>query len=432
MSGIIKRIWSGFLQSLVILATGSLIAQLMVAGEQLILPRIFTAEVLGIYTFLIAFPQACIGTICGRYDLTLVYEEDEGNIFALVKLNMLLCLLLSTVLSIGYGAYLYFFRQEYRRFLYLIPAIFLYLFSYGITSMLNSYNNRYRQYKTITQMHLLRTFAQCFGTVGLGVLFAIILRNDSVSLHVSILVIPYCMGMFFGVTSQAKLLLSHRKEIAAVSLTEVWKIAVKHKKQPLVSAPAIFANGFSYSLVTMMINNLFGATVTGYYGLSTKLLGMPITLISGNLSKVYMEEAAREYKSTGRFTKAFNKSFLFLTVMAIPMFLCMYYLAPPVCGFLFGSKDWQIAGEYIRILSPMFTLRFVATALSPGLYVCKKQGLEFVSQVSLLVVTAISGVISAMLYFDVEEFLFTVSIARSVVLLGYVIIAFYCSRKGND
>jgi len=79
-----------FLKSLTILASGSLIAQIMVVVEQLCLTRIFSPETLGIYAFLIAFPQACIGMVCGRYDLAIVYEEDESKVFSLVKLTFVI------------------------------------------------------------------------------------------------------------------------------------------------------------------------------------------------------------------------------------------------------------------------------------------------------------------------------------------------------
>lgn len=425
----LKRLGSGLLASLTILASGSLIAQLMTALEQIFLARIFSPAALGVYSFLISFPHACIGMICGRYDLALVYEDDESKVLALVKLTFVINLVLSTVLSLGYAAYIFFFT-EYQQFVYLVPVIFIYLVSYGLTNTLNYYNNRHAQYKMITKMHMLRTFAQCFGTVVFGLIFVVLFQIDSLQVSVPILVIPYCVGMLFGVFTQGKGLFSHYKEIKAVTGKELWEIAKKHKKQPLVSAPATFANSFSYSLITMSMSNLFDAAVTGYYSISTKLLGMPISLISGNLSKVFMEQAAKEYNTTGKFKKAFNKTFLFLFALAVPMFLCMYFLAPPVCAWLFGG-DWVIAGDYIKILAMMFAFRFIATALSPGLYVCRKQFSELIIQVAFLLVTALAAAISAVGNFSVEQFLWAISIARSIVMAVLILAVFYYSRGGG-
>lgn len=421
-----------FLQSLMILASGSLIAQLMVAGEQLVLTRIFSPEALGIYAFLMAFPHACTGVICGRYELAIVYEEKDDNVFALVKLNLLINLILSTVLTAGYAGYLFFFKTEYRQYLYLVLAVFVYLFSFGLTGTLNSYNNRHGQYKSITKMHMLRTFTQCFGTVGLGLIVVVAMGDTRESVSVPLLMIPYCVGMLCGVSSQAKELLQNRKKILSVSGKELWQIALKHKKQPLISAPAIFANGYSYSAVTMFIEDLFGEAVTGYYSMSTKLLGMPISLISSNISKVYMEEAAKEYNATGCYKKAFRKTFLFLLALAVPMLLCMYFLAPPVCAWLFGGENWRIAGEYIKILAPMFAFRFIATALSPGLYVCRKQGAEFVVHITLLGLTVIAGMVCAAMKTTVEQFLWAICITRSIAMLLCIVMVYYYSKGTGE
>lgn len=427
----IKKLWDGFLKSLMILATGSLVAQAMVAGEQLLLTRIFSPEILGINAFLIAFPQACIGTLCGRYDLSIVYEEDESKVLPLVKLTFLLNLALSALISLGYAGYIFLLKEEYRQFLFLIPAIFVYLFGYGMTNTLNAYNNRNQQYKMITKMHMLRTFVQCAGTIGLGALVVLVLKVEDPRVQVSLLLLPFCLGMLCGVATQGKMIFSRWKELKAIKGNELWSVAMKHKKQPLVSAPAIFANGYSYSLVTMNMEELYGEASTGYYSMSNKLLGMPISLISGNISKVYMEQAAKEYNATGKYKNAFNKTFVFLIIMAIPMFLCIYFFAPPVCAWLFGGEDWRIAGEYIKTLTPMFACRFVATALSPGLFVCRKQGAEFAIQILLLSLTAVAGVVATMLCYNIEQYLWIVCIARSVALVVCILAVFYYSRGGG-
>ena len=169
---------------------------------------------------------------------------------------------------------------------------------------------------------------------------------------------------------------------------------------------------------------------TGFYSISTKILGLPLALISGNVSKVYMEEAAKEYNATGKFSKAFNKTFLFLSIIAVPMFFAMYFLAPPVCAWIFGA-DWIVAGEYIRVLSIMFTMRLVATALSPGLYVCRKQLAEFFVQGSLLLVTVAAGIVAYFCKYDIYSFLRIVAWLRSVVLVAQILTVYYYARGGG-
>ncbi len=413
-----------FFKSLTVLATSSLAAQIILALHQILLARVFSAESLGAYNFLLAVPMAFVGVICGRYDLAIVYEKDEKKIFPLVKLNFLVNIAVSTLVTAGYIVYIVIFKAEYVQYLYLFPFMFLYMTAYGLTNMLNSYNNRYKDYKMIAKMYFVRTLAQCLGMALPGVVMVYFLKMENLS--VPILLIPYCIGMFFGVFTQGKFLFENRKQIAEIPMKEVLETAGIHKKQPLLSAPAIFANSFSYSLMTM-ISEGFGKACAGYYSISTRLLGMPISLISGNLSKVYMEEASKEYNETGGYKRAFDRTFKFLMVIAVPMFLAMYFLAPAVCGFVLG-EDWVVAGEYIKALSVMFTFRFVSTALSPGLYACRKQQTEFAVQALLLAVTVGAGIAAKVFGFDIITFLYVVGALRSAVMLFQVIMVFIYSR----
>ena len=94
--------------------------------------------------------------------------------------------------------------------------------------------------------------------------------------------------------------------------------------------------------------------------------------MSGNVSKVFFQEASDEYLKTGKYDKAYKKTFFFLFVLAFPMGVIMYFLSPWECGVFFG-ESWVVAGEYIRILTPYYMCRFVGTALSPGFFICQKQ-----------------------------------------------------------
>lgn len=418
-----------FLKSISILTAGSAISILFLVIVHFATPYIFTPEELGIKSVILAIPMAVGSVVCGRYDLTIVYEPDENQVYPLVKLNILLNLIASSALTLVTFLYLAIWEPDYLQYWYTIPAVWVYLVAYGLTLTLNSYNNRYRDYKTISKMHAIRTAAQSLSTVALGLILVLWLKLSVLS--VAILVIPYCLGMAAGIRSQGKNIIQNRKEIFNVRREAVRSIAKKHIKQPLLSAPAILANSLSYSLITLMINAMYGETITGYYSLSVTLLGLPITLISGNMSKVYMKDASLEYEKTGCFKNAFKKNLIVLFALSIPMFFAMYYAAPPLMAALFGEK-WRMAGEYIKLLSVMFTFRFITTALSSGLYVCKKQSAELILQLLFLGVTALSGIIAHFSHLDSMGFIKLLVIFRSgVMAILTVVVGYYASGRGK-
>lgn len=418
-----------FIKSIVTLLTGSFVSIIFLAIQHIALPYIFTPDELGIKAVILAIPTACIGIVCGRFDLPIVYEEDESRIPALLKLNFICNLFFSAVITLICTIYFLFIKKGYSSYWYTLPAIFIYLAAYGATLTLNGYNNRYRDYKTISKMYALRSGAQSLLPVILGLILVTWMKLSYLS--VAILVVPYCLGAAFGLYSQGKGLLSRREAILNASRREICVEAKKHIRQLTMSSPAILANGLSYSLITIMVSALYGESITGYYSLSVTLLGLPITLISGNMSKIYMRDAAKEYEETGGFEHTFKKHFLVLSAIAVPMFFCLYFLAPPLCAWMFGKK-WLVAGEYIKALALMFSFRLVSTALSPGLYICKKQLAELILQIAFLCVTATVGIVSYILNLEPLAYMRILGGARSFVMLVMIYVIYRCSHCKKD
>lgn len=170
-------------------------------------------------------------------------------------------------------------------------------------------------------------------------------------------------------------------------------------------------------------------SVVGFYSISVRVLGLPLSVVSGNVSRVFFEEASREFKTTGGFRKAFNKSTIFLVSLAIPMVIFMMIFAPPLCGFVFG-EGWEVAGEYIKILAPMFGIRFVVTALSPGLLIANKQNYELVLQLMLVAASVISFILTKVNTSSIEEFLLYICVSKSIVFIAYFVsIAIFSGKR---
>lgn len=386
---------------------------------------VFPKPEIGIYTFLLAVPLTFISITSLRYDISVVIEEDEHKALALVKLSMVLSMAVSALVSMGFVIYVVGFHKDYIPYLYVTPFIPIVMMGYGINNILNSYNNRYKEYGTISKKFVIRTAIQRFGALLLGVIFVVLLKKPNLS--VLVMIIPFSLGLFAGIKGQAKGLLARWDELKSITWSEQWEVAKKHKRQALYSSPALFVNSYSFTIITFLIEGLFDATTLAFYSISNRVLGMPISLISGNVAKVYIEEASREFEKTGKFENAFKKSFLFLLAMSIPMFFAMYYLAPPVCAKLLG-EGWDVAGEYIKILALMFSFRLIGTAISQSLAVCNKQGWELVVNGSLIVASAVSGLLTKLTNGDIYFFLRCICISRSLCYIGLIVLVFILSK----
>ena len=138
----IKKIFkSGFLKSLLILASGSLIGAVIIAVCEIARTWIFPKEEVGVYTFLIAIPLTFISITSLRFDISIVIEEDERKSLALVKLSFILSIIISFLVTIGFVIFIVGFHTEYNKYLYCIPFVLLIMLGYSVNNILNSYNN---------------------------------------------------------------------------------------------------------------------------------------------------------------------------------------------------------------------------------------------------------------------------------------------------
>lgn len=408
-----------FLKSISILVTGSLLAQLVTVLTAPIMTRLFSAESIGVYTYITTVAFLLLPVINGRYELAIVTERDKDKVFALVKLCMYICLVLVLLFFVGLIVYSFYFDKflQYREYFIFVP--FLLLIS-GYINIVTSYNNRFAKYKLMSKVAIVRAVVMCI----LVVIFCIL------DYDVWGLLLAALLSNLASLKKQSEDLLIDIREILSVSFEKTKQVAVEYKSFLFFSVPAAFMNSFAFSAVNFCVEDLYGLAALGYYALSFRVLGVPLSLISTNVSKVFFEQASKEYNETGHFINAFRKCTKYLVLMAMPITLGIYYLSPWACKIFFG-EEWIVAGEYIQLLAIMFGVRFIVSPLSVGVLVTRKNYLEVIGQAMLFI--TLVGVYVYCLVNDcnIYQFLLYYSIVNAVVYcswFGYI----YCLARRNN
>ncbi len=383
--------------------------------------RLFTTEQVGEYTLLLTAISIFGQVVALRYDVAIVTENEEENIFPIVKLSVALSFFLSFVISVGYAISYVFESLSLGSILFKTVFIFLLLFLTGVTNTLVSFNNRCREYGLITKVHVKRSLAKEL----------VMTMGGLIHPHAMILAVSQAVGIVFGVKEQSKSLYRSSEKFSAfkkIPFSKCKEMAVRHRKQAIFSTPAIFANNFSYSSINIFIETLFGVSTLGLYSISYRILGIPLSLISGNISKVYFEEAARQYNERGNYRKLFLKISALLFAMAVPFAVALMLLAPVVCAFVFG-KEYYMAGIYIRYLAPMFAIRLVVSPLTVGMQICQKQQHELLVQIMFIVSSVCAFIVSKMAGWSALSYLAFVSAAFTIVYIVYYLYLFKISKS---
>ncbi len=409
---------AGFIKSSITLMSGSIIAQILSVCFSPIMTRLYSEAEIGQYTLVLTAVSMFGAVICLRYDMAIVPEEDESKVFAIIKLSFLLDIILSVLVGFGYSVYCSIKGTiQSLSFAGIVFWTTILLLFTGLGHILLAYNNRNKEYKLMTSVHVIREVGRDVSLSGLG-----LLHFGTIGLLIS-----QTLSVGLGLTRQSKSLRSKKVHWREIGNQELKEVAIKHKKQPMFSVPASFFNSFSYSVLNIYVSNLYGLQQLAYYSMSFRMLGLPLALISTNMSKVYFERASREYEQTGEFRKTFLMTTGLLGAIAIPMVVILFFLAPFLFGVFFGAP-WRASGEYVRILAPMFGIRLVVSALSPTMTIIQKQNWDLYIQILFLLASSAT-------YFlcgggkGIETFLVLVSVMYSVVYIVYYIYMFLHTRK---
>ncbi|MBD7938621.1 oligosaccharide flippase family protein [Cytobacillus sp. Sa5YUA1] len=413
-------IQSKYFKSISQLTTGSFIAQIITLIVAPISTRLYTAEQLGVYTLILTLLTIFGPVICGKYDLAIVSAKDDKEVMELIWSSTIFSVLFLFFISIFYRFYLTSYPEiidEVGNFAYIV--IFM-LFIRAFTNILTSYNNRYKEYKTISSVYVVRSLVQNIGLVLFG-----FLKFGAIGLLFSQLI-----GSLFGLRKQSKHLYKNILGLKFVRIQGIKNVVKKYRKQPIYSMPAHFLSSTSYSILNLFISSLFGLSTFGYYSMSYRILGLPLSLVSMNVSKVFFQKATEEKSKYGNYYKAFKQITLLLLSVSIPMVIILISFGPYVFELFFG-EGWYIAGVYVQILAPMYGIRLIVSALTPALIVSGKQRLELIIQSCFLSCSVLAYLICKLFTLDMSAFLSIISISYSLIYIVYLIIIYKLSLAKN-
>jgi O-antigen/teichoic acid export membrane protein len=403
---------SDFFKSIIQLTTGSLLAQLITIVVSPISTRLYTPEQLGIYSLILTITSVFGPIICGKYDLAIVSAKSEKEVANLILSSAIFATVFTSIISIGYSIYLnnnITIVNEVGVYAYIIVLILL---VNGFINIASSYNNRQKEYIIISSVYVTRSLFQNIGLIFFG-----LLKLGAVGLLISQLV-----GSLFGLKKQTKTLYKNKEIFKTVKFHDIKREMVKHIHQPLYSMPAHFVNSSSYSILNFFITGLFGMEVFGYYSMSYRMLGLPLSLVSSNVSKVFFQRAYQEKIETGSFRRTLKITTLFLFVLSVPIVLFLMFFAPQIFKFVFGEK-WYFSGVYVKILAPMYGIRLIVSALTPAVIIAGKQKIELLIQLLFCITSIIMFFICKIMHTDIYIFLNLITISYfSIYLLFYLII----------
>lgn len=409
-----------FLKPIIQLTTGSIIAQLLTILVSPISTRLFTQEQLGTYTLILTIVSIFGPVLCWRYDMSIVTSKDENSEYALVLGSTILGFFSSIIVSIFYTLYISGKLGGSKANIFVV--FFCLLFLLIMTSLINvltAFNNKHKEYGLISKVYVKRNFIQNFLLIVTGYF-----KMGYIGLLFSQL-----GSLFVGIRSQSVSLIAKKDKLKGIKKKQIFKELSIEKKQPLYSVPASLLNSSSYSILNFFITALFGLKIFGLYSMSYRILGLPLTLISGNISKVFFQVASDSYHKNNSYRNILKKYTLLLLCIAVPMSTFLYFFSPLLFEIVFG-EGWGIAGVYVKILAPMYGIRLIVSTVSVSLIISGRQQLELVLQFLFIFFSILSFIVCKYFYLSEYDFFIFISVSYSIIYLLFYFVIYRISEKG--
>ncbi len=402
------------------LGLATIIGQVISIISQPILTRLCSPEELGVYGIVTSMASIVIPIASLKLEFLIVTEKDDDKADRITQTCCRLTFLVA-VLFLIYSIIMYVLGSY--NFIKMGICIVLFpvlIIAHGLRVIFAMYNNRFSEYKMLANLNVLRSLIRT-----LIQLLSSIIGGGSIGLTIG-----YSISPIYGIRTQTRRYREKLKHCKELTISQSIQIVKDNLSHIINLVPAEFANTCALSAITLTISGLFGTTIVGYYSLSIRVLAIPLSLISVNVSQVFLRKITTVIQEKQSAYECCIKTMKALSIISCTGFTVLFFIAPYVCEIIFG-EGWKLAGIYISILSPMYALNFVASSLISVYVVAEKQRNQLIIQSTFLVTCGLLYLFAIMFKWNIELYLIFISIIYTII---YIIMLFDIVRicKGVD
>ncbi|PAE25790.1 lipopolysaccharide biosynthesis protein [Bacillus sp. 7894-2] len=330
-----------FIRNVMIVASGTALAQLIALALTPIITRLYGPEaygLLGVFRSIIGIvtPIAAL-----TYPIAIVLPKNKKDAKGLVFLSLIITLTVAGVVGIS----LLFFQESLVQ-LFKIEVIASYLFLIPIVIV-------FAGFRQVAEQWLIR--AKKFGiTAKVTIIHVLFIQGGQVGFGLfnpiaTVLIITTALGdglkafmMFKGATRA-----SFRDIKNSISYPQIIQLAKKYSDFPVFRAPEVFINAVSQGLPVLMLTSFFGPASAGFYSLGRTVLAIPSQLIGKSVGDVFYPRISEAANNGENLFKLIKKATLILGIIGIIPFGLIIAFGPALFSFIFGP-EWKEAGGYAR------------------------------------------------------------------------------------
>lgn len=373
-----------FVRNVTVIATGTVIAQIITLLLIPLITRLYGPEAYGIMgTFMsmlaIIIPVAALTLPSG-----IVLPKNSIEAIDIIKASLRISKILSVVVII---LLIFFYNviadilnlESVSILLFLIPVVIL---TACISQVLRQWLIRQSEFNILSKISIFEPLIIYGGMVTVGFFFPL----------------AWVLIVFIAAKSAVSALLiflslSKKKDNIFTKIRErksnLKKTLYKFRDFPLFRAPQELINATSQNLPVLMLATLIGPAAAGFYSIGRTALSIPSQFIGNAVGDVFYPRVAKAANTNENITNLLQKATLTLFIIGVIPFGTVMIFGPELFSLVFGD-DWYIAGQYARWLSIWILFNFSNKACIRVLPVLSAQGFHLKFTITTLVIRLMS------------------------------------------
>jgi O-antigen/teichoic acid export membrane protein len=386
---------SDFTKNFLVLFRGTLIAQIIPVLLAPVLTRMYSPDDFGVFELFLSVTLILGAIANGRYELAVVLPDKQEDAWNIVGLGAIVSFVFSLFLLLIVSFFandiaLLLNNADIELWLILVPIAVLFQ---GWHGLMNYFNTREKTFKTIATANVARASSR----TGLQVLIGVIVKSPAG------LIVGQVAGFFVGLLVMFRKQ-NFKKVLKIISLKEMRFQGKRYRRFPLFTMPSTLVNSAAVNMTGILISVMYSISSVGFYSLANRILGMPGTLIGKSLSNVYHKEAVDELKKYGHAKRVFLSTLKKLLLISFPLYFLIFLFAEDLFTIVFGD-EWAVAGQYAKLLIPLWFIRLVTAPISVSLSVFEKQNISLYWQLGLLFLSILVFVLALLFSWSIQVFL---------------------------
>ena len=410
-----------FRRNALVLTGGTLTAQVLPLALYPIFTRIYAPAEFGVFATLSLFATIAAILASGTYEQAILIARSRREAAHIVAYSLLRSTLVLTVLlalSVPIGDVMGRVGVDPAVVSWL-PAIPLAAAALVVYSCYSEWCVRSQYFGELSRVRIWQTSGIAAARLGMGMLVPAI--NGFVA------------GDVLGKVASAgrcgvMLWTRDRPYFHIHTVTRVRAAARRYARVARYALPDQLINNLGGSIHVLFLGAAFGTAQLGYVTVVLSVLYLPVTVVSSAVKDVFRQRASVEYVNGGTCRPTYRRLLAPLGFLALVGFGTVYLVSPWLFPFVLGS-DWAIAGDYARILTPLFFWNFVSMSLGGVLVIAERTDVSLAWQVVNLGLTVAALFVGTRLLNDIGAALWCFSLARAAAYIMYMGLSYYYAER---